>query len=214
MTNYTEEVKSCVLDWIRDNYENKEIGGKLRDREEWEQELNDDLFNEDSVTGNASGSFFCNTWKARDMWLECDETEAQNMIDDFGVDMNEHWCDYEYLDVSMRCYVLGSAISEALDELEGECEDEEESEICYFLKSDLLGMIAELRDQFEEDGDGECSHTIDFLDDGSMEIDAYPTNSWMACCEFNKEDMAKTDEELLQKAIKEATTYNENICFD
>lgn len=122
MTNYNEEVKICVLDWIRDNYENKEIGEKLRDREEWEQELNDDLFNEDSVTGNASGSFFCNTWKSRDMWLDCDETEAQNMIDDFGVDMNEHWCDYEYLDVSMRCYVLGGAICEALDELEEESE--------------------------------------------------------------------------------------------
>lgn len=153
------------------------------------------------------------------MWLECDETEAQNMIDEFGVDMNEHWCDYEFLDVSMRCYVLGCAISEALDELEGEREDEEdeedeENEICYFLKSDLLRMIEGIRDQFEEDGGLGCSHTIDFLDDGSMEIDTTPTMSWMACTEFYNEDMEKSDEELLQKAIEEVTKYNENICFD
>ena len=34
--------------------------------------------------------------------------------------------DWEYFDVTIRCYLLGQAISEALDEIEEELEAEEE----------------------------------------------------------------------------------------
>lgn len=205
MTNYTEEVKSRVLEWIRDNYENKDISERLRDREEWEQELNDDLFDEDSITGNASGSFFRNTWKARDMWLECDETEAQNMIDDFGVDMNEHWCDYEYLDVSMRCYVLGGAISEALDELEGELEDEEEEEEeNVFYKGDIMKVIAYTREDWKEEEDEDAIITIDFYEGGEIEENGRALERWLWCYEFDKEDCQITDEEVFNRIKKVA----------
>lgn len=201
MVNYTEEVKSSVLDWIRDNYENKEICRKLRDREEWEQELNDDLFDSDSVTGNASGSFFFNAFKAKEMWLECDETEAQDMIDEFCIDMNEHWCDYEYLDVYMRCYVLGGAISEALDELEEECEDEEE--LIYYLRSDIKGILDGIK-AFE-------SVDIYFYKDGEITTTKRLHEDFV--CEWYGR-LNKNANELIQDIIDEITYDNENICFD
>lgn len=206
--DFIDEVRNDLKEFIKDRWDEKEIKDLDRD------EVYDEAFMEDRVTGNGSGSYFFNAWKAKESIFNMDEDLLRETISEFDIDMSEHWGDWEFLDVSVRCYALGQIdIDELLDEIRKEIGIQED-EICYFLKSDLLGMIAEIRDQFEEDGECECSHTIDFLDDGSMEIDAFPKNSWMACEQFNKEDMSKTDEELLQKAIKGATTYNENICFD
>lgn len=56
--NYYKEVKSSVLDYIE---ENKELlADTFEDKDELEQFLNDTLFTDDSVTGNASGSFTFN----------------------------------------------------------------------------------------------------------------------------------------------------------
>ena len=66
MYNYHDAIKSDILDYIRDNFTADEIAEKLAGRDEWEQELNDDLWTADSVTGNASGSYYCNAWKAEE----------------------------------------------------------------------------------------------------------------------------------------------------
>ena len=215
---YIREVKESVLDWIRENYEEKEIGRKLRDREDWEETLNDELFNNDSVTGNASGSFFFNRWKSKDAFFESyDEdcgTEINDMISEFGINMDEHWDDWEYLDVSMRCYSLGSAISEALDELEEECEDEEE---LIYIKDDLRTAIKEIRAKFEyaNHTDGvDYSETIYFFEDGSIEV-GYMGASWVAYYDLYLSDIEGNDDEILMDdIIKNVTADNENICFD
>ena len=53
------------------------------------------------------------------------------MCGEFGVDnetIGQKFLDgsWEWMDVSIRCYLLGQAISEALDEVEEELTDEEE----------------------------------------------------------------------------------------
>lgn len=121
--DYRERTLENILDYIRENYDAEEISEKLEERDEWEQELYDDLWICDSVTGNASGSYYCNTWKA-------EEAIAHN-LDLLGEALQEFGCGPEYLmehgaeaaDVTIRCYVLGECISEALDELEEEAEE-------------------------------------------------------------------------------------------
>lgn len=108
MYNYLENMIEDVKEYIKEN----DIDVATID----ETDLYDDLFIDDAVTGNASGSYYCNTWKAQEA-LQGNEDILQNTIDEFGIDMNEHWNDYEYLDVSVRCYLLADAIADALEEL-------------------------------------------------------------------------------------------------
>ena len=118
--NYPEAVRADVLRAILENYNPEEIREALKDRDAFAEKLNDDLWIDDSVTGNASGSYYCNTWKA-------EEAIAHN-LDTLGEALQEFGCGPEYLiekgaeaaDVTIRCYLLNSAIGEALDELEKE----------------------------------------------------------------------------------------------
>jgi hypothetical protein len=61
--NYLEAVTDDVRDYIRDEIELADWTGDLDGLEE---KLNDDLWINDSVTGNASGSYYCNTWRAEE----------------------------------------------------------------------------------------------------------------------------------------------------
>lgn len=87
------------------------------DREEFEDHLNEVLWDCDSVTGNASGSYTFNTWKAEENLSHNWDllAEALNEFcegDAHVIDKGPEWCD-----VTIRCYLLGSAIAEALDRL-------------------------------------------------------------------------------------------------
>ena len=115
--NYDEAVKNDVRTWIADNVDLKEWEG---DREGLEECLNDELFTVDSVTGNASGSYtFCT--------FEAEENICHNLdllgeaCEEFGDDAGQLLKrGAEACDVTIRCYLLGGAISEILDELEEE----------------------------------------------------------------------------------------------
>lgn len=122
MYNYLEAMKSDIKDYIK----NEVNTSNYSDRKELENDLNDILWNEDSVTGNASGSYTFNRADAKEY--------ADNNMDllveackEFGID-NETVCkkffaeDWEYFDITIRCYLLNKAISEALDEIEDDLE--------------------------------------------------------------------------------------------
>ena len=86
--------------------------------EDLEQVLNNDLWTCDYVTGNASGSYFCNSWKAESCLCHNMDLLAEAAAEFCG-DLGE-WVERgaEYCDVSIRCYLLGGAIAEALEEIE------------------------------------------------------------------------------------------------
>ena len=116
--NYLESIKEDVKEYI----ENEIMLSDFEDREDLENALNDDLWADDSVTGNGSGSYTFNSYKAKEC-LEGNEDLIREMCKEFCIDsetiadkfLNE---DYEYFDVSVRCYLLGQAINEVLDEME------------------------------------------------------------------------------------------------
>ena len=120
--NYLEAVTSDVLDYIKEEINLDEWKGN---REGLEEKLNDELWTVDSVTGNASGSYTFNTWEA-------EENLAHNLaeaLDEFGQDRTDVLRQgAESMDVTIRCYLLGQAIAEALDELEEELAEDDEDE--------------------------------------------------------------------------------------
>lgn len=116
-----EDVKNVVMNEYNYSEELKE------DRQAFEDKLNEELWTNDSVTGNGSGSYTFNTWQAEENL--CHNLDLlQNALNEFGCGLSDISNGAEYCDLTIRCYLLGQAISEVLDELEEELpEDEEEN---------------------------------------------------------------------------------------
>lgn len=123
--NYLEAVTADVLDYIKDEINLAEWKGN---RDGLEEKLNDDLWTVDSVTGNASGSYYCNAWRAEEAlahnWDVLEEALAEFGQD--GVNVIEKGA--EWVDVTIRCYLLGQAIAEALDTLEDDLAEDDPEE--------------------------------------------------------------------------------------
>ena len=114
MYNYYENVKNDVENYIK---ENKEYF-KATDLEELEEELNDQCWSSDSVTGNASGSYTFNTYEAEKN-LNGNWDLLQEVLEEFGYsDVNPIKKGAEWCDVIIRCYILSQAISSLLEQME------------------------------------------------------------------------------------------------
>ena len=115
--NYLLAVRNDVKDYIEENIK----------REDWQypgarydlqDKLYEDLWAEDSVTGNGSGSYTFNRWEA--------EENLCHNLDLLGEALEEFGCGPEYMmekgpeacDVTVRCFVLGEAIDLMLECLE------------------------------------------------------------------------------------------------
>lgn len=123
--NYLESVTADVLDYIKEEINLDEWKGN---RDGLEEKLNDDLWTVDRVTGNASGSYTFNTWEAEENLAHNWDLLAE-ALDEFGqngTDVLRQGA--EAMDVTIRCYLLGQAIAEALDELEEELLEDDEDE--------------------------------------------------------------------------------------
>ena len=123
--NYLEAVTENVREYIKNEIDLTEWKGN---KEGLEEQLNGDLWVCDSVTGNASGSYYCNTWKAEEALCH-NWSELAEALEEFGCsDINPFAKGAEWCDVTLRCYYLGQAIAEALEELAEELEAEEDEE--------------------------------------------------------------------------------------
>ena len=118
--NYFEAVKNAVLDYINEN----EIKVTTSNKDELAEQLHDDLWANDSVTGNGSGSYFFHTWKAEEALCHNLDLLGE-ACEEFGSTADLLKDGAEACDVTIRCYLLPQAISEALDELEEDDEDED-----------------------------------------------------------------------------------------
>lgn len=124
--DYREAVADNVREWVKENVKR----GEYDNSDDLYEYLQDTLWVEDSVTGNASGSYFCNAYKAAECLVGNWDLLAE-ALSEFGesdinpIEKGEEWCD-----VTIRCYILGEAIAEVIDELddEGFFDEEEEGE--------------------------------------------------------------------------------------
>lgn len=123
--NYMEAVANDVRDYIENEIDLTEWKGN---RDGLEEKLNDDLWVCDSVTGNASGSYYCNSWKAEEALAHNWDLLAEALTE-FGQDGTDVLKEgAEAMDVTIRCYLLGQAIAEVLDDLEEELAEDDETE--------------------------------------------------------------------------------------
>ena len=114
--NYLEELKSDVRNYI------KEVASDYMDCEDLDElrdSLYDNLWNEDSVTGNGSGSYTFNREEAKkyvsdnlDLMVEAykDLDSIESLVDDLEA------LDFETIDVTIRCYLLSQALDEVLED--------------------------------------------------------------------------------------------------
>lgn len=113
--NYLEAVTEDVREYI-----NEEIilADWMNDRRGLEEFLDDELYYNDSITGNASGSYTFSTWQAEENL--CHNMDLLTEVcEEYGLDIGEVYKKgAEYCDVAIRCYLLSGAISEVLDEME------------------------------------------------------------------------------------------------
>lgn len=114
--NYLEQVTSDAKEAILENMEY----WTFYDRDELEEVARDELWVDDSVTGNGSGSYYCNTWRAEEALCHNWDLLAE-ACEEFGQDIGEAFKrGAEFCDVTIRCYLLSQAIAAALDEVEAE----------------------------------------------------------------------------------------------
>ena len=120
--DYLEAVTADVLEYIKNEINLSDYDS----REDLEEALNDELWTVDSVTGNASGSYYCNTWRAEEALSHNWDLLAE-ALEEFGQDGTDVLKQgAEAMDVTIRCYLLGQAIADALDDLEEEFPWDEE----------------------------------------------------------------------------------------
>jgi hypothetical protein len=126
MSDYRTAVREAIEQYLEDNeqYINMADFDSAEDFGEW---LNDTLWTEDSVTGNGSGSYFCNSAESKEAVLADVETALEAIREFDGgrgecaeAFLNEAW---EFIDVTARCYVLGECIADYISENEEAIEE-------------------------------------------------------------------------------------------
>lgn len=111
--NYHANVKNDILSVIAD----RDIVVTAENKADIFEALYDDLFIDDSVTGNGSGSYTFNAYEAEENI--CHNTDLlREACEEFGGNLGE-WFERgaEYCDVSIRCYLLSECLFSALEEL-------------------------------------------------------------------------------------------------
>mgnify|MGYP007113835511 FL=1 len=122
--DYLSAVESDVREYIENNVNFHDYS----DLDEMKEDLNEKLFVEDSVTGNASGSYTFNTWKAEEYLCHNLDLLAE-ANEEFGGSSDILSDGAEMRDVTIRCYLLGQAIENVAPDMWQDWEDsQEESE--------------------------------------------------------------------------------------
>lgn len=120
---YIEETKENAKEYIKENWE------YLKDKTM--EEVQDDLFIADTVTGNASGSFTFNTYDAQQnaLGLIFDEDFINALQWNFGQDLGELIKrGAEIVDVTARCLALYEFdLDEIMEEVKEEREKKEKN---------------------------------------------------------------------------------------
>lgn len=119
--DYLSAVESDVREYIENNVDFHDYS----DLEEMKEDLNEKLFVEDSVTGNASGSYTFNAWKAEEYLCHNLDLLAE-ANEEFGGSSDILSDGAEMCDVTIRCYLLGQAIENVAPDMWQDWEDSQE----------------------------------------------------------------------------------------
>ena len=135
--DYIKEMKEDVKNYIEENKDNESYD--FNNREELERLLFDDLWVDDSVTGNGSGSYTFNRYQAEEN-ISHNMDLLKDACKEFEDDPFRLLENPEVADVTIRCYLLSQVISEVLDELENNKNEKIKvvKKVEYFKKGELI----------------------------------------------------------------------------
>lgn len=116
---YMDQMVEDITEYVKNNVNLADY----EDRDDLEESLNDDLWAEDSITGNGSGSYTFNREQAKEYVLADGVDYYREAVSEFGMSADDVAKDFlegdwESIDVTIRCYLLGQAIGEVLDRME------------------------------------------------------------------------------------------------
>lgn len=119
--DYYAQIEADIIDYFE--FEETEF-----DKAEELESYYDDFFINDGITGNASGSYFCNSNKAEQMvnkviWTE----ELLDYFREFGYDHVPFEKGAEHIDVSIRCFMLSECLQEVIQAINDTIAEEEEN---------------------------------------------------------------------------------------
>lgn len=120
--SYPSHVKQDIKEFIEKRLDSGTFGMLIQGDEDTIQDVEDLMFDQDEITGNASGSYTFNTFKAEqnlmgnwDLLKEAKEELQPN------VDLIEKGP--EFCDVMIRCYLLDWCFNKALGEIVNNTEE-------------------------------------------------------------------------------------------
>ncbi len=127
MYDYEEAVKDDIKNYLEsylDDYFDERHIDEITKVDDVVENIYDDLFVGDSVTGNASGSYYCNSYKAKEA-LEGNMDLVAEAYRDFGYEALpfEDIDNPEKVDVTIRCYLLRQCLDEVIKDYEDKIED-------------------------------------------------------------------------------------------
>ena len=114
--SYPQHVKEDIKEYINDELDTGTFGLLVQGDEETIEDIRDDLFNEDSVTGNASASYTMNTLKAEEN-LVGNWDLLEEAINEFDLHVNPIKKGAEWCDSLIRCYLVDWCFTEAIKEI-------------------------------------------------------------------------------------------------
>lgn len=125
MYDYRKEMENDIKQYLEDN-EYKYNFEDYDSSDDFAQELYDNLWCEDSITGNASGSYTFSNNDAED-YVKDNLDLLKEAVEGFCC--KDEFCDrffnsdFEWMDVAIRCYLLGEMCTTVAEELFEEFED-------------------------------------------------------------------------------------------
>lgn len=114
--SYPQHVKEDIEDYINDELDTGAFGLLVQGDEDTIEDIRDTLFNEDSVTGNMSGSYTMNTRKAEENLIGNWDL-LEEAINEFDLHVNPIKKGAEWCDSLIRCYLVDWCFTEAIKEI-------------------------------------------------------------------------------------------------
>lgn len=116
MYSYPKAVKSDIREYLKEELDVGTFGLLIQGDDDTIETVREQLFEDDSVTGNASGSYTMNTLKAEENlvgnWDLLEEAMSEFDLHVNPIEKGAEWCDS-----LIRCYLVDWCFTEALKEI-------------------------------------------------------------------------------------------------
>lgn len=120
MYDYRKAMTEDIHDFLSYEYKDVEnVKDEFDSYDSLREDIYDRLWVDDSVTGNASGSYTFNREQAKEyvndnMSLAVEACREFGCIEQFAEKIADE--EYEWIDVTIRCYLLGEILDTVLDD--------------------------------------------------------------------------------------------------